>query len=363
MNLLDKQYQQLLADIVEGGAKKGDRTGTGTFSVFGATIRHDMRDGFPLLTTKKMYSRAIVRELLWMISGSSNVKYLADNDVHIWDEWPYQKYVKDNNLDIKPGTPEWDAGMKEFIDKIKSDDDFAEQWGELGPVYGRQWRRWNAYSGSDPKPSIGLVGGLYTKYDFDQLAKLIKDLKTNPDSRRLMVTAWNPAEVAQMTLPPCHYAYQCWTRELSLDERIKLGIQLFYEKKIKTLPDQNEDWTHEMLDEFGNVPRRAISLMFQMRSVDMFLGFPFDIASYGLLLSMIAQVTNMVPEELVCNLGDTHVYSNHLEAVQTLLKNKPFPLCKLQLNQFVTSIDDFKFEDIEFVDYKSHATIKAPIAV
>lgn len=357
MNLLDKQYQQLLTDIVEGGAKKGDRTGTGTYSVFGATIRHDMRDGFPLLTTKKMYSRAIVRELLWMISGSSNVKYLADNDVHIWDEWPYQKYVKDNNLDIKPGTQEWDSGMKEFIDKIKSDDDFAEQWGELGPVYGRQWRRWNAYSGSDPKPSIGLVGGLYTKYDYDQLAKLIQDLKTNPDSRRLMVSAWNPAEVAQMTLPPCHYAYQCWTRELNREERIEIYLIGGHGGSIDAdIP------TNEKLDSH-NIPKRAISLMFQMRSVDMFLGFPFDIASYGLLLSMIAQVTNMVPEELVCNLGDTHVYSNHLEAVQTLLKNKPFPLCKLQLNQSVTSIDDFKFEDIEFVDYKSHATIKAPIAV
>lgn len=354
-NLLDLQYQQILRDVLEAGVKKSDRTGTGTYSMFGTMLRHDMREGFPLLTTKKMFHRAIVHELLWMISGSSNVKYLVDNDVHIWDEWPHDKYNKDAE---KNGLPK--MTLDEFIARVRHDADFADEFGELGPVYGRQWRRWNAYRQSHDVN--GKQYGEFKRHDYDQLGKLIEDLKTNPDSRRLMVSAWNASEVSQMTLPPCHYAYQCWTRELSLDERIELCIKNLYDGKSNKLPDQNEDWTHELLDE-SEVPRRAISLLFHMRSVDMFLGFPFDIASYGLLLSMIAQVVNMVPEELVCTLGDTHIYSNHLEAVDTLLKNKPYELCQLKLNPKVNNINDFKFDDIAFENYQSHATIKAPIAV
>jgi thymidylate synthase len=346
-NLLDKQYQALLQDILDSGARKSDRTGTGTYSVFGATIRHDMREGFPLLTTKKMFHRAIVHELLWMISGSSNVKYLVDNDVHIWDEWPHDKYNKDARLNNLP-----QLTLEEFISKVKNDADFADEFGELGPVYGRQWRRWNAY-----RRVFGSSD--FERHDHDQLGKLINDLKTNPDSRRLMVSAWNPSEVEQMTLPPCHYAYQCWTRELERDERVHLFFAGGHWGNTHFGSDKPSD---EELDKLG-IPKRAISLMFQMRSVDMFLGYPFDIASYGLLLSMIAQVTNMVPEELISNLGDTHIYSNHLEAVNTLLKNKPYELCQLKLNPNIKNINDFRFEDIQFENYKSHATIKAPIAV
>lgn len=351
-NLLDLQYQQILRDVLDAGVKKSDRTGTGTYSMFGTMLRHDMREGFPLLTTKKMFHRAIVHELLWMISGSSNVKYLVDNDVHIWDEWPHDKYNKDAE---KNGLPK--MTLDEFIARVRHDADFADEFGELGPVYGRQWRRWNAYRQSHDVN--GKQYGEFKRHDYDQLGKLIEDLKTNPDSRRLMVSAWNASEVSQMTLPPCHYAYQCWTRELSGEERLELY-------KIKLAESGETQKGLGPLDtdlERLNIPKRALSLMFHMRSVDMFLGFPFDIASYGLLLSMIAQVVNMVPEELVCTLGDTHIYSNHLEAVDTLLKNKPYELCQLKLNPDVKDINDFKFEDIQFENYKSHATIKAPIAV
>ena len=311
MNNLDKTYQDLLKDILENGTRKGDRTGTGTISVFGRQIRHKMSEGFPLLTTKKMYFKGVVTELLWFLRGDTNIKFLVDNDCHIWDGDAYQSYCKrywelDERVKIEYGssyynheTNEYEFetySKEEFVDYIKTDRMFAFEWGELGPIYGAQWRRW-------------FPGGI------DQIANLIHDLKTNPDSRRLMVNAWNVGEIDQMTLPPCHYGFQVYTRELSLEERSFIAGSNHNEvsQNIKMFTGVDEDHTlHKHLDDV-NIPTRAISLMWNQRSVDTFLGLPFNIASYGLLLEIIAKVVNMVPEELIGNLGDVHLYSNHVD--------------------------------------------------
>jgi len=296
MNNLDKEYQILLEYILGNGVEKKDRTGTGTKSIFGWQIRHNMSEGFPLLTTKKMAWKQIVTELLWFLRGDTNIKYLVDNNCHIWDGDAHKRFI----LAMSEGEyqePIEDA-RKRFIDKIKTDDEFARKWGELGPVYGRQWRNWNAI----------FDGGV------DQISNLINDLKTNPDSRRLMVNAWNVGEIDQMVLPPCHYGFQVYTRELSDDEQ-----------RARCHPTTPKAW--DDLKEFarltGNsveeaakasgIPTRVISLMWNQRSVDTFLGLPFNIASYGLLLEIIAKEVNMVPDELIGNLGDVHLYNNHIE--------------------------------------------------
>ncbi len=241
MNDLDKQYQNLLADILISGRNKKDRTGTGTRSVFGRQIRHDMRDGFPLLTTKKMAWKTMVTELLWFLMGDTNIQYLVQNGCHIWDGDAYKNYASKTSLD-----PGYQFTKEEFINKIKTDDGFAKKWGELGPIYGKQWRKWNYQS----KKNHYVMAGQPTHYNIniDQIINLISELKSNPDSRRLMVSAWNVGELEQMVLPPCHYGFQVYTKE-------KEG-------------------------------KRYISLMWNQRSVDTFLGLPFNIASYALLLEI-----------------------------------------------------------------------------
>ena len=306
MNTLDKQYTELLQTILDYGIEKKDRTGTGTKSIFGYTIRHNMKDGFPLLTTKKMYTKGIITELLWFLRGDTNIKFLVDNDCHIWDGDAYKKYIKDSeefstSEQVEYGECTYSASgmsfrpfsIEGFINKIKTDDEFAKKWGELGPIYGKQWRGWGEIE--------------HDFYGIDQIANLIHDLKTNPDSRRLMVNAWNVGELDQMTLPPCHYGFQVYTRELSLKERLNLASTIIGEEKIRTHEDNLE-----RVDKL-NIPTRAISLMWNQRSVDTFLGLPFNIASYGLLLEIIAKAVNMVPDELIGNLGDTHLYLNHIE--------------------------------------------------
>ena len=315
MNNIDKTYTALLQDILDNGVEKKDRTGTGTLSVFGRQIRHKMSEGFPLLTTKKMYMKGIITELLWFLRGDTNIKYLIDNDCHIWDGDAYKNYktYMNNNLTetrwckveiIGNGAIGRHYTQEEFINKIKTDDEFAKKWGELGPVYGKQWRSW----GTSVQTVIGL-------YKIDQIQNLINDLKTNPDSRRLMVNAWNVGELDQMVLPPCHYGFQVYTRELSLEERSFIANSNHSEvsQNIKMFTGIDEDHTlHKHLDDV-NIPTRAISLMWNQRSVDTFLGLPFNIASYGLLLEIIAKEVNMVPDELIGNLGDVHLYSNHIE--------------------------------------------------
>ena len=330
MNTLDKQYQELLQTILEYGVEKKDRTGTGTKSIFGYTIRHNMKEGFPLLTTKKMPFRLIATELMWFLRGDTNIKYLVDNDCHIWDGDCFANYVRNftKYVDSLPEDSETEfiINKDKFINKIKTDDEFAKKWGDLGPIYGKQWR---AFGGYEKVPS-GWYHHAVTHYKDvpknDQIQNLINDLKTNPDSRRLMVTAWNPAEIDKMTLPPCHYGFQVYTRELSDGERLWICSQRHHIRfgtndgptwYNPDNPDRDKlKWMTEdqrQLCDSKNIPTRAISLMWNQRSVDTFLGLPFNIASYGLLLEIIAKSVNMVPDQLIGNLGDVHLYSNHIE--------------------------------------------------
>jgi thymidylate synthase len=302
-NMIDHEYQQLLRHILKHGIEKKDRTGTGTKSIFGWQIRHDMKEGFPLLTTKKMYFKGIVAELLWFLRGDINIKFLLDNNCHIWNGDAIKNYEK------KTGRPvDWGPFVTKeeaFVEAMK-DEEFAKQWGDLGPIYGKQWRRWSSFEQNTK------VNGVYSEYMIDQIQNLINELKTNPDSRRLMVNAWNVGELDQMVLPPCHYGFQVYTRELSISERVNLFMQ---GKKVARFL---EKITVKNLDE-ENIPTRAISLMWNQRSVDTFLGLPFNIASYALLLEILAEIVNMVPDQLIGNLGDTHLYLNHLEQAEEQL--------------------------------------------
>jgi thymidylate synthase len=322
MNTLDKKYQQLLSDIIAFGVEKKDRTGTGTISEFGHQIRHKMSEGFPLLTTKKMAWKQIVSELLWFLTGQTNISFLLKHNNHIWDGDAYKNYLKNHpngyytdqhEVDglIFTGPSVWKdeepLSKEQFINKIKTDDGFVKTWGDLGPIYGKQWRKWDGKNGR-----------------IDQIDNLVRELKTNPDSRRLVVSAWNVGELDQMVLPPCHYGFQVWTRE--------------------------EDG------------KRYISLMWNQRSVDTFLGLPFNIASYGLLLHIIANEVDMIPDELIGNLGDTHLYLNHIEQAKEQIGRDSFDLPKLKTDAKMDGIccnvpDDFVLEG-----YQYHPTIKAPLS-
>ena len=350
MNNIDKQYQELLQDILDNGVIKSDRTGTGTKSVFGRQIRHKMSEGFPLLTTKKMAWKTIVVELLWFLRGDTNIKFLLDYDCHIWDGDAYKNYYykevpNDHMLD-----------KEDFIKKIKTDDKFAKEWGELGPIYGAQWRSWDW----DLNP-----------HPIDQIQNLINELKTNPDSRRLMVNAWNVGALDAMVLPPCHYGFQVYTRELDIFERCEIaGDGLCAMNEI--------DWWMKVLDDRG-IPKRAISLMWNQRSVDTFLGLPFNIASYGLLLEIIAKEVNMVPDELIGNLGDTHLYLNHIEQAKEQIGRTPYELPTVKITErnwymhekvkehlgektLDEKLKSYRPDCFELIGYESHPKIKAPLS-
>ena len=370
-NNLDKQYQALLQDILDNGVKKQDRTGTGTLSLFGRQIRHKMSDGFPLLTTKKLHWKSIVGELLWFLRGDTNIKYLVDNQINIWNGDAYKRYwfnwrpiLEDCGLDLTP------YDEKEFINKIKTDDEFAKKWGNLGPIYGKQWREWSNYRRVD---SVDEVWSDYRKEEpIDQIANLIHDLKTNPDSRRIIVSAWNVGEIDEMTLPPCHNFFQFYTRELSLEERYELvrvnGLCPKYSFEIEDgKPIPNKLSESEWYDKF-NVPTRAISLMYNARSQDVPLGTPFNIASYGLLLEIIAKEVNMVPDELIANMGDCHIYSNQIEPIKEQLNREPYPLPTLKIESEIVKwavgdcLPTYSINDFTLENYQSHPTIKIPLS-
>jgi thymidylate synthase len=357
MNNIEHDYLRLLKDILNNGVQKQDRTGTGTISVFGRQIRHKMSEGFPLLTTKKMPFKTMVTELLWFLRGDTNIKYLVDNNCHIWDGDAYKNYLK-LTTNTEP------LSQEEFINKIKQNEwDFAKTWGELGPIYGKQWRKWETMDTNPKWKNWGLTKQI------DQIQNLINDLKTNPDSRRLMVNAWNVGELDQMVLPPCHYSFQVYTRELSDDERYNLLSDA--EKKsfiVATNPDvkYGEEVKYTLDTFYKHIPTRAISLMWNQRSVDTFLGLPFNIASYGLLLEIIAKEVNMVPDELVGNLGDVHLYSNHIEQAKEQITRESMKLPTLrEIPDYLCMKDNWEcYEPSDFTleNYESHPTIKAPLS-
>lgn len=292
-----KQYLDFLQHILDKGVEKHDRTNTGTISTFGYQMRFDLSEGFPLLTTKRVHLKSIIHELLWFIKGDTNIKYLVDNDVRIWNEWPYEKFKKSEDYNNET--------IEEFVLKIKEDNEFAKKHGDLGPVYGHEWRHFDG-----PNDIFR-----------DQLGWVIEEIKRNPDSRRLIVSSWNPTLIDKMALPPCHTLFQFYV----IDN--KLSCQLY------------------------------------QRSADAFLGVPFNIASYALLTMMVAQVCNLELGDFVHTVGDAHIYSNHLEQVNRQLAREPRSLPKMNINKEVKNIEDFKFEDFELTDYNPHKGIKAEVAV
>ena len=318
-NRIEEQYRALLGTLLENSTEKSDRTGTGTRSVFGRQIRHQMKGGFPLLTTKRMAVKTMMTELKWFLKGDTNIKYLVDNNCNVWNGDAYKKY-KDNTSEEYGNDPDT---LEEFIDRIKTDEHFAAVWGELGPIYGKQWRKWK-------QEDILEYGYKEGEVLIDQIANLIKELKTNPDSRRLMVSAWNVGELSEMTLPPCHYGFQVYTRLTTRDEKI-----------------------------VNPGKYRAISLMWNQRSVDTFLGLPFNVSSYGALLCLIAEEVNMVPDELIGNLGDTHLYLNHIEQANEQVSRDAYPLPTVKFSNIDLLAGEF---DYEVVDYKYHPSIKAPLS-
>ena len=357
MNKLDKEYQMLLEYILGNGVEKKDRTGTGTLSVFGTQIRHKMSDGFPLLTTKKMYWKGIVTELLWFLRGDTNIKFLVDNDCHIWDGDAYKNYERRWETEGRFLSPPVNKFTKEeLINEIKTNPMVAKELGELGPIYGKQWRKWQDDFGPNKLPLFP------PNNKIDQIANLINDLKTNPDSRRLMVNAWNVGELDQMVLPPCHYGFQVYTRELSLEERYELMKKLDNWVSVH----YKEPKTMEYMDKH-NIPTRAISLMWNQRSVDFGLGAPFNIASYGLLLGIIAKEVNMVPDELIGNLGDVHLYLDHIEPIKEQLNREPYPLPTLKIEPEVKwnegdCLPYYSPQDFTLENYQSHPTIKLSLS-
>lgn len=304
----DNQYLDLVQDVLQNGVKKVDRTGVGTIAVFGRQMRFDLSDGtIPLLTTKKMHIPAIIHEILWYLSGDGNVQYLRDNGVRIWNEW-------------------------------------ADENGDLGPVYGVQWRNWNG---------------------IDQIANLIELLKTQPDSRRLLVSAWNVGELDKMALPPCHYSFQCFTEELSQVERVRLFSQRWSVTDLfdHTKPvDQREDHVEDHLNKAG-IPTRKLSMILNMRSNDVGLGNPFNIVQYSILLRMLCEVVNMVPGEFIWNGGDVHIYTNHIDALNEQLQRAPMLSPTLHFARKINDIDDFKYEDFVIEHYLCHPTISMKVAV
>ncbi|MEG0313884.1 MAG: thymidylate synthase [Erysipelotrichaceae bacterium] len=289
-----KQYIELCKHILENGEQRQDRTNTGTKAVFGYQMRFNLLEGFPLLTTKKVYFRSCAEELLWFLSGNTNIRPLVLKNVRIWNEWPFENYK--NSKDYKNET------LDEFIEKIRTDEVFANKYGELGPVYGKQWRDFNGV---------------------DQITKLIDGLKKNPFSRRHIVSAWNPAQVDDMALPPCHAFMQFY---VSADKKY-LSCQLY------------------------------------QRSADLFLGVPFNIASYSLLTMMIAQVCGYEAKEFIHTFGDVHIYDDHMDQINEQISREPYPLCKLKINPNINNIFDFSIEDFEVADYKSHPKIVGKVSV
>jgi thymidylate synthase len=385
MNKVDTEYFRIVNDILTNGRLKKNRTGVDTIGIFGAQAKYNVDlNAFPLLTTKKVHWPAIVHELLWFISGDTNIKYLVDNNVRIWNEWAYvkyQKYCKTLN------EPDYDVHIEdlekncvremtqdEFVNEIKTNDAFAAKWGELGEgTYGGMWRSFPYFDNSDPMchnpkttdPTAPLDVHYETSSGYacevghvDQLQKVINKLKTNPDDRRMIVSAWHPYWVDHCALPPCHCLFHFHTEELTLEERIDI-----LQKQVGPVNLPKSDvWIIQKLNE-DNIPTRRLNCLLYQRSVDTALGKPFNIASYALLTAMIAQTVNMVPGMFTHSMGDTHIYVNHIDGLKLQLTREPKKLPRVWLNPEVKSLFDFKYDDIKLLDYEFHPTIKFDVAV
>lgn len=366
MNNTDKEYFRLLNTILEKGRLKKNRTGINTIGVFGEQAKYEVDlNAFPILTTKKVWFKGILHELLWFIKGDTNIKYLVDNDVGIWNEWAYKRYT-DNFAKVVKQNMGATIGntcftQTEFIHTIKTDAEFAAKWGELGEgTYGGMWR---AFPYNYINTEMIGNGEMILNGRVDQLQKIIDKLKTNPDDRRMIVSAWHPYWVDHCALPPCHCLFHFNTEELTLDERRLLVSEsdLVANEESSITVDRNS-LSHDSMDML-NIPKRKLNCLLYQRSVDSGLGLPYNITSYCLLTAMIAQVTNMISGTFTHTYGDLHIYTNHIEQLKLQLTKEPYDLPKLWLNPEIKSLFDFKYDDVKLIDYKSHPTIKMDVAV
>jgi len=374
---IEEQYLALLTEVIEQGTHKGDRTGTGTRSLFGRQLRHKMSDGFPLLTTKHVSLRNVATELIWFLRGRTDLRWLLARNCHIWVGDAYQRYrayagsLEEPDYDVHVDDPRESRirlmTRQEFIDEILQNDWFSGRFGDLGPVYGKQWRSWQV----ELEHSDGV--SYYKHPPIDQVERLIKDLKGNPDSRRMMVTAWNPSQIESMILPPCHYGFQLWTRELTINERIDHWFK--HSKPNRDVVDRVDAMTEdEKIRYLSHVPSRAVSLLWTQRSVDTPLGLPYNIASYALLLELIGREVGMIPDELICSLGDCHVYQDQVELVRAQLQREPYHLPALHIEEryeyyggkrelsFSEKIDQLEPDWFTTVNYEHHPRINYPLS-
>jgi thymidylate synthase len=376
MNDADKEYFRLIQTVLKDGRVKHNRTGIDTIGVFGEQAKFGVDlEAFPILTTKRVWFKGIVHELLWFIRGDTNIKYLVDNDVHIWDEWAYKRYNDyckshpENTFEVNPtgdlGGNRWRSSwtQERFIEEIKNDRNFATYWGELGEgTYGSVWRAFPYYTeggiGDYVDYGHGYQKSTHTFGTVDQLKKVLDKLKTNPDDRRMIVSAWHPYWVDHCALPPCHCLFHFNTEELTLEERMDYAYDV-----MGMATDIIDEQDTETFLEANNVPARRLNLLLYQRSCDTGLGVPYNITSYSLLLAMVAQVTNMKPGVFTHTYGDLHIYKNHIESLQGQITRTPYKLPGLWLNPEVKELFDFKYDDIKLINYEYHPTIKMDIAV
>jgi thymidylate synthase len=379
MAQIDKEYNELLQRILREGTIKGDRTGTGTLSIFEHTLRYDMSNGFPLLTTKKMFTKGVISELLWFLKGNTELRDLINEKNYIWVGDAYKRYkvhIEDMNMtEREPNDPKHILSKDEFIERIKTNDEFNRTWGNLGPIYGKQWVNWGGYEIVSGEVKEGLNKGI------NQIQGVLDTLKNNPDGRRMLVTAWNPADIPDMILPPCHWAFELYTEELTENDLVNVYIRMMNEKYPKVVEENgidlvnDTDWLIDKLTREG-YPTRKISLKWHQRSVDVPLGLPFNIASYAFLLEMFAQQVNMVPHMLIGDLTNVHIYKDQMDGVIEQIERNVdgYEAPKLKLdNSFIVDAGDngermykdmfsYKLEDFKIEGYESYPTIKFPLS-
>jgi len=325
MNKVDQQHKELIEKILTEGNNKSDRTGTGTKSIFGHQLRYKMEDGFPLLSLRKIHIKSAIYEMLWFLGafdekydefGNTNVKFLIDNNINYWNDWPYKEYIK--SMEYRPELPE--LTMNEFKSKILVDDNFAKEFGSIGKGYGHQWLSFGKNNSYDKGGNLNFFPGV------NQIDYLIDELQKNPDSRRLLLESWKADEIKDMLLPPCHHGFQLYT-------------------------NLNDDGS------------RNLSLKLHIRSNDIGLGNPYNVSQYAILLHMISQIVDMIPYELIVDIGDAHIYNNHIEQLKSITQRDSYPLSTLKLNKNIKSIYDFRYEDIVIENYQSHPHVKMEVSV